>query len=222
LNLCLFFAGSCAGIRGVEWDAVELPSQFMENFLYDRDVSRLVSAHVDTGASLPDDMLAKLHKAKNHHAALQLLRQLHFALTDLRLHSSSEFASFPNAFALERDQATLTTVKPVLSDARFLCAFSHIFAGGYASGYYSYKWAEVLSADAYGAFDEFSASDQKWQQWRGVGRRFRDTVLSLGGAVAPAEVFQRFRGRAPSPDALLESCGLKQARAASAAAKTEL
>lgn len=226
----------------VRRDAVELPSQFMENFLYDADVLRLCSAHVETGAPLPDALLAKLRAAKNHHAALALLRQLHFALTDLRLHDKRDAARFANAFALERDQATKTTVDARLSDARFLCAFSHIFAGGYSAGYYSYKWAEVLSADAFGAFHEAQrwavaheaatraivggapgahvvdgatiaagVSDRKWSAWARLGRRFRDTVLASGGAVSPATVFEAFRGRAPSPDALLEAAGLQVA-----------
>jgi oligopeptidase A len=241
--------GAVAGIAGVEWDAVELPSQFMENFLYDRDVLRLVSAHVHSGASVPDALLRRLRDAKNHHAALALLRQLHLAVTDLRLHCAADLAAHPNAFALERAQAAATTVDPRMSDARFLCGFSHIFAGGYAAGYYSYKWAEILSADAFGAFDEAAidaasagagggdgvagtasasasapvhaadadsvadaaAAAHKWASWARIGRRFRATVLALGGAVAPAEVFARFRGRAPTPDALLRASGLSSA-----------
>ena len=135
-----------------------------------------------------------------------MLRQLYFAFTDLALHDELDPGTGASAFDVQRRIAQRTTVLPPLPEDRFLCSFSHIFAGGYAAGYYSYKWAEVLSADAFGAFEERGLDDPV-----GVaetGRRYRDTVLALGGSVHPMEVFQRFRGREPSPEALLRHTGL--------------
>ena len=135
-----------------------------------------------------------------------MLRQLYFALTDLELHLPDREGT---AFDVQRRVSERTTVLPPLPEDRFLCSFGHIFAGGYAAGYYSYKWAEVLSADAFAAFEEAGLDDEA--ELRRTGARFRDTVLALGGSIAPMEVFTRFRGREPSPDALLRHSGLRAA-----------
>ena len=196
-----------AGTRNVEWDAVELPSQFMENFCYQRATIQEISGHVETGAPLPDELFEKLAAARTYQAGTAMLRQLYLAQTDLELHRSKEVASgAEDAFAVQHRVAERTTVLPPLADDRFLCAFSHIFAGGYSAGYYSYKWAEVLSADAFAAFEEAGLHDE--EALSRTGRRFRDTVLARGGSEPPMEVFKAFRGREPTADALLRHSGL--------------
>ncbi|MSP93197.1 MAG: M3 family peptidase, partial [Myxococcales bacterium] len=195
--------GLHSGIRGVEWDAVELPSQFMENWAYDPPTARGLSGHVDTGAPIPEELLAKLRAARTFLAGSDMLRQLLFGITDLCLHAGPPPA---DPFAVYFDVARTCTVLPPLPDDRFLCGFSHIFAGGYAAGYYGYKWAEVLSADAFDAFEEAGLDDD--EAVRRLGRHFRATVLGLGGSVHPAEVFRRFRGRDPVVAALLRHAGL--------------
>jgi oligopeptidase A len=196
--------GLVSGIRQIEWDAVELPSQFMENWAWHGPTARELSCHVDSGARLDDATLQRLRAAKTFRAGSDMLRQLLFGLTDLRLHRS---APSTDPFAQYFDVARTCTVLPPEPDDRFLCAFSHIFAGGYAAGYYSYKWAEVLSADAFAAFEEAGLDDPA--AVARTGKRFRDTVLSSGGAVQPGEVFRRFRGRDPSVEPLLRHAGLK-------------
>jgi oligopeptidase A len=198
--------GLASGIRNVEWDAVELASQFMENWCYQRQTVDRISAHVDTGEPLPDDLFQKLEAARTYRAGSDMLRQLYFAFTDMALHAGFDPAGPETAFDVQQRVAQRTTVMPPLPDDRFLCGFSHIFAGGYAAGYYSYKWAEVLSADAFGAFEEAGLDDT--DAVTETGRRYRDTVLALGGSVHPSEVFTRFRGREPRPDALLRHAGL--------------
>jgi oligopeptidase A len=195
-----------SGIRNIEWDAVELPSQFMENWCYQRETVRAISGHVYTGEPLPDALFAKLEAARTYRAGSDMLRQLYFALTDLALHHGYDPGRDESAFDVQRRIAQTTTVLPPLPEDRFLCSFGHIFAGGYAAGYYSYKWAEVLSADAFAAFEEAGLDDPA--AVAATGRRFRDTVLALGGSLAPMEVFRAFRGREPSPDALLRHSGL--------------
>jgi len=195
-----------AGINGVEWDAVELPSQFMENWCYDRPTIRGLSAHYQTGEPLPDELFDKITAARNFRAASQMLRQLHFGMTDIYLHHQFDLSSNESPFDVQRRMAERTSVMPPLPEDRMLCAFSHIFSGGYAAGYYSYKWAEVLSADAFGAFEEAGLDNE--EAVKATGRRFRDTVLSLGGSRHPLEVFRAFRGRDPDPQALLRQCGL--------------
>jgi len=195
-----------AGINGVEWDAVELPSQFMENWCYDRPTIRGLSAHYQTGEPLPDELFDKITAARNFRAASQMLRQLHFGMTDIYLHHQFDPSSNESPFDVQRRMAERTSVMPPLPEDRMLCAFSHIFSGGYAAGYYSYKWAEVLSADAFGAFEEAGLDNE--EAVKATGRRFRDTVLSLGGSRHPLEVFRAFRGRDPDPQALLRQCGL--------------
>src|SRR5260221_4985627 len=195
-----------SGINGVEWDAVELPSQFMENFCWEWDVLREMTRHVDTGSPLPKNLFEKMLAAKNFQSGLSMLRQIEFAEFDMRLHSDFNPAKDGSALALlEQVRERVAVLKPPAYN-RFPNNFSHIFAGGYAAGYYSYKWAEVLSADAYSAFEEMSESngilDTK------VGARFRDEVLAVGGSRPAAESFRAFRGREPSVDALLRHSGM--------------
>ena len=195
-----------AGINNVEWDAVELPSQFMENWCLDRQTLMGMARHWKTGEPLPEEDYKKLRNSRTFMQGCGTLRQVHFALTDLRLHSAwnSELGQSPDAF--RRTIADSTTVLPPIPEDRFLCAFGHIFAGGYSAGYYSYKWAEVLSADAFAAFEEVGLDSE--QDVQATGQRFRQTVLSLGGSQKPADVYQSFRGRNPSTDALIRHSGL--------------
>jgi oligopeptidase A len=198
-----------AGINNVEWDAVELPSQFMENWCYDRATLMGMARHWQSGEPLPEADYQKLLAARTFMGGSTTLRQVHFALTDLRLHSvwTPGYGQSPDQ--LRRTIARTTTVlEPIVEDA-FLCAFSHIFAGGYSAGYYSYKWAEVLSADAFSAFEEVGLDVE--DEVVATGRRFRDTVLSLGGSRSPAEIFEAFRGRPPSSEALIRHSGLEAA-----------
>ncbi len=195
-----------AGINGVEWDAVELPSQFMENWCYHRPTLMGMTAHFETGEPLPEDLYEKLCQARTFRAGSDMLRQLNFGMTDMSLHSEFDPSGEESVFDVQRRIMEQTSVLPMFKDDRFLCAFSHIFAGGYAAGYYSYKWAEVLSADAFGAFEEAGLDNDT--AVREAGRRFRDTVLSLGGSRHPMDIFRAFRGREPSPQALLRQNGL--------------
>lgn len=195
-----------AGINGVEWDAVELPSQFMENWCFDPPTLNGLARHWQSGEPLPEEELQKLLKARTFMAGSGTLRQVHLALTDLRLHAQWQPGSGQSPEQLRRQVAETTTLLPLLEEDSLLCSFSHIFAGGYAAGYYSYKWAEVLSADAFAAFEDAGLNDEA--AVRRTGQRFRETVLSLGGSVPPEQVFEAFRGRPPSPDALLRHSGL--------------
>ena len=198
-----------AGISNVEWDAVELPSQFMENWCLDHATLMGMARHWQTQDPLPEAEFKKLQTSRTFNAGLATLRQIHFALTDLRLHSvwTPELEITPNA--MRRDIAVTTTVMPPIPEDEFLCAFGHIFSGGYSAGYYSYKWAEVLSADAFAAFEEVGLD--KEEDIQATGARFRDTVLSLGGSQSPADVFAAFRGRPASTEALIRHSGLKAA-----------
>lgn len=236
--------GDVAGINGVEWDAVELPSQFMENWCYvsivqpinmrsfhftvvniqdnlniplllfllqDKKTVYGFAKHYETGEPLPEDMFEKLKEQKTYGAGMMACRQLLFGLLDMELHSNFDAEAAEKGgesiFDVHRRMAEkCTPYSQPLPEDRFLCTFSHIFAGGYSAGYYSYKWAEVMSADAFGAFEDVGLENEEKVQE--VGRRFRDTVLSLGGGVEPMEVFKRFRGREPSPEALLRHNGL--------------
>ena len=198
-----------AGINNVEWDAVELPSQFMENWCYDRLTLFDMAKHYQTGESLPEHYYQKLLAAKNYLSGSAMLRQLHFSLLDLELHQRYQPGGSETPKQVRDRIAETTTVLPPLPEDSFLCAFGHIFAGGYAAGYYSYKWAEVLSADAFAAFEEAGLEDEA--AVAETGRRFRDTVLALGGSVHPMEVFKAFRGREPKTDPLLRHRGLLEA-----------
>ena len=198
-----------AGINNVEWDAVELPSQFMENWCLDRQTLMGMARHWQTGEPLPEEDYNKLRNSRTFMQGCGTLRQVHFALTDLRLHSawSPELGQSPDTF--RRSIADNTTVLAPIPEDRFLCAFGHIFAGGYSAGYYSYKWAEVLSADAFAAFEEVGLDREAEVQ--ATGQRFRNTVLSLGGSQRPADVYKSFRGRTASTDALIRHSGLAAA-----------
>ena len=198
-----------AGINNVEWDAVELPSQFMENWCYDRPTLFGMAKHYETGETLPEEYYQKLLAAKNYMSGSAMLRQLHFGMLDMELHSNYEPGGEETPSDVRDRLAKTTSVLQPIPEDNFLCAFGHIFAGGYAAGYYSYKWAEVLSADAFAAFEEAGLSDEK--AVKSVGKRFKDTVLSLGGSLHPMEVFQSFRGREPQTEALLRHSGLLNA-----------
>jgi oligopeptidase A len=193
-----------SGINGVEWDAVELPSQFMENFCWEWDVLREMTRHVDTGKPLPKALFDKMLAAKNFQSGLAMLRQIEFAVFDMRLHSDFDPAIRSALELLEEVRAQVAVLKPPAYN-RFPNSFSHIFAGGYAAGYYSYKWAEVLSADAYSFFEENGVLDAK------VGARFRDEILGVGGSRPAAESFRAFRGREPNVEALLRHSGMTAA-----------
>ncbi len=197
---------AASGIHNVEWDAVELASQFMENWCYHAPVLRRMSRHVETGEKLPDALIAKIIDARAFRAGGATLRQLLFGAVDMELHAryAENDPRTPNA--IKEALAPAYSVLPVLPEDRFLCGFSHIFAGGYAAGYYSYKWAEVLSADAFAAFEEAGLDNP--DALEAVGRRFRDTVLAQGGARHPMDVFRDFRGRDPAPEALLRQLKL--------------
>lgn len=194
---------SVSGIRGVAWDAVELPSQFMENWCYDRATLNGFARHYQTGAAIPDALLAKLQAGRGYQAGLQTLRQVEFALFDLRLHRDTEAALAAGQSILDTLTAARAEVSvfPPPAWNRMPNSFGHIFAGGYAAGYYSYKWAEVLSADAFAAFEETGFAPE-------TGRRFRDTVLANGGSADAMDLFVAFRGRKPEVDALLRHSGL--------------
>jgi oligopeptidase A len=199
--------GMVAGISGIEWDAVELPSQFMENWLTQPAVLKRLGRHVETGEPLPDALIGQLLASQTFRAGSDMLRQVYLASLDLTLHARFEPGTDP--FAVQAEIAKRTSVLAPLPADRFLCGFSHIFAGGYAAGYFSYKWAEVLSADAFGAFEDAGLDDEAARV--ATGRRFRETVLALGGSKHPMEVFRAFRGREPSTEALLRHSGLLKA-----------
>lgn len=194
-----------SGINGVAWDAVELPSQFMENFCWEREGLDMIAAHVDTGERLPDELLGKLQAAKNFQSAMGMLRQIEFSLFDFRLHHELSKPSASDVQTLLDDIRDRLSVVPRCDFSRFQNSFGHIFAGGYAAGYYSYKWAEVLSADAFSAFEEAGVFDAD------TGARFRHEILEQGGSRDAAELFRAFRGREPSVDPLLRHSGIRAA-----------
>ena len=191
-----------SGINGVAWDAVELPSQFMENWCWEREALDLFARHYETGDKIPDDLYQRMQQAKNYQSAMQMLRQLEFSIFDFRIHHDYE----PDKGA--RIHATLNAVRKQIAVLqppefnRFENGFTHIFGGGYAAGYYSYKWAEVLSADAFSAFEETGIFN------RYTGKKFMNTILEQGGSREPMELFIEFRGREPTIDALLRHSGL--------------
>ncbi len=189
-----------AGISGVEWDAVELPSQFMENFAWEWEVLGRLTSHVDTGAALPRALYDRMLAARNFQSGLQTVRQVEYALMDMRLHAEPGSEAHIQAL-IDEVRHEVNIVQPPAFN-RFQHAFSHIFAGGYAAGYYSYKWAEVLSADAWSAFEENGVFDAA------TGRRFREAILEAGGSRPALESFKAFRGREPTIDALLRQQGM--------------
>ena len=193
-----------SGISGVEWDAVELPSQFMENFCWEWGVLRHMTAHVDTGEPLPRALFDKMLAAKNFQSGIQTLRQIEFSLFDMQLHTDA--AAAQDVMQVLRQVRDEVAVLPSPAWARSPHTFSHIFAGGYAAGYYSYKWAEVLSADAYAAFEETANADGTPST--DTGRRYRQAILEAGGSRAAMESFKAFRGREPNLEALLRHQGM--------------
>ena len=191
-----------SGINGVEWDAVELPSQFMENWCWEQEALTLISGHYQTGEPLPDSLFNKMLAAKNFQAGMVMVRQLEFSLFDFRIHrdyNPEKGGRIYETLKQVRDQVAV--VQPPEFN-RFAHSFSHIFAGGYAAGYYSYKWAEVLSADAYSLFEDNGVLDAA------TGSHFREQILAVGGSRNAMDSFIAFRGREPRIDALLRHNGL--------------
>ncbi len=195
-----------SGIYNIEWDAVELASQFMENWCYDWQTIQQLSRHVDSQEPIPRELFDKITHARTFRAGAAMMRQLLFSTLDLELHHAYDPTGSETPADVKNRVAATHTILPLLPEDRFLCSFSHIFAGGYAAGYYSYKWSEVLSADAFAAFEEAGIGDDA--AMHRIGRSYRDTVLALGGGTDPMEVFRAFRGRSPEPEALLRHCGL--------------
>ncbi|MEZ5567821.1 MAG: oligopeptidase A [Halioglobus sp.] len=194
-----------SGINGVAWDAVELPSQFLENWCWEREALAFISGHVDSGDALPDALLDKLLAARNFQAAMALLRQLEFSLFDFRLHLEWGTPGFTSVQALLEDVRSAVAVNRPPPFNRFQHSFSHIFAGGYAAGYYSYKWAEVLSADAFSRFEDEGIFNTR------TGADFRAAILAQGGSEDPMTLFVRFRGREPDITPLLRHSGILRA-----------
>ena len=192
-----------SGISGVPWDAVELPSQFLENWCWEPEALALISGHVDTGDTLPADLLQKMLEAKNYNSALQMVRQLEFSLFDFILHNQYQMGEKGQVERVLAEVRSKVAVIDAPDFNRFQHSFSHIFAGGYAAGYYSYKWAEVLSADAFSRFEETGIFNAE------TGRSFLTNILEKGGSEAPMELFKAFMGREPSIDALLRHSGIK-------------
>ena len=203
-----------SGISGVEWDAVELPSQFMENFCWEWDVLAHMTSQVDTGAPLPRPLFDKMTAAKNFQSGLQTLRQIEFSLFDMLLHTRYDAATAQpgDVMALLAQVRAEVAVMPAPEFSRTPNTFSHIFSGGYAAGYYSYKWAEVLSADAYAAFEETAGANGEPSVE--TGRKYREAILEAGGSRSAMESFKAFRGREPQLDALLRHQGMAEAQPA--------
>ena len=196
-------AAAVSGINGVAWDAVELPSQFMENWCWEKDALAFISGHYETGEPLPAELLEKMLAAKNFQSAMMMARQLEFSIFDFRMHAEySDDAPASYIQDVLNDVRQQVAVVPIVEHNRFQNSFSHIFAGGYAAGYYSYKWAEVLSADAFSRFEEEGIFNTT------TGQSFLTEILQKGGSEEPAVLFERFRGRAPSVEALLRHCGI--------------
>jgi len=196
---------SLAGINGVAWDAVELPSQFLENFAWQPDVLQRMSSHIETGASLPQQLQQRLIETRSFQAGLQMVRQLEFALFDFKLHAGHDPAAGGRIAQVLAEVRADVTVTPIPEWNRFAHSFGHVFAGGYAAGYYGYKWAEVLAADAFGAFEEHGVFD------RATAQRFLDAILARGGSRDALDAFIEFRGRRPDVRALLKQNGIEPA-----------
>jgi oligopeptidase A len=193
---------SVSGISGVPWDAVELPSQFMENWCWDREALDLFAKHHETGETLPTELFDRMVAAKNFQTGMQMLRQLEFSIFDFRIHLEYDESKGARIYDILNEVREEVAVLQPPSFNRFPHSFSHIFAGGYAAGYYSYKWAEVLSADAFSLFEENGIFDRE------TGMKFLNSVLANGGSKEPMELFVEFRGREPQIDALLRHCGI--------------
>ncbi|WP_070962665.1 oligopeptidase A [Vibrio sonorensis] len=194
--------GSVSGINGVPWDAVELPSQFLENWCWEEQALAFISGHYETGEALPKSMLEKMLAAKNFQSAMFILRQLEFGLFDFTLHTEYDPETGPRVLETLAEVKAKVAVLPGLEWTRFSHSFSHIFAGGYCAGYYSYLWAEVLSSDAFSRFEEEGIFNTD------TGKSFLNNILEMGGSEEPMELFKRFRGRAPEIDALLRHSGI--------------
>lgn len=192
-----------SGINGVAWDAVELPSQFMENWCWEKDALQLISGHFETGEVLPDELLQKMLAAKNFQSAMMMMRQLEFSIFDMRIHMEYDPEKGIDSQAILSDVRKEVAVFTAPEFNRFQHSFSHIFAGGYAAGYYSYKWAEVLSADAFSKFEEEGIFNTE------TGHLFKSAILEKGGSKEPMELFKAFRGREPSVDPLLRHSGIQ-------------
>lgn len=212
--------GDASGINNVLWDAVELPSQFMENFVLEKKTLEVAARHYQTGEVLPQELVEKVKAQKTYMQGMFVCRQLLFGSLDMTLHASYDpstikigeagevdYNGVESPYQIQQRVASKYAVMPPLREDRFLNGFSHIFAGGYSAGYYSYMWALILSDDAYGAFEEAGLDNETAVVE--MGRRFRDTVLSLGGGTHPGEVFRLFRERDPSPEPLLQHLGFK-------------
>jgi oligopeptidase A len=195
-----------SGINGIEWDAVEIISQFLENWCYHEPTMRSISGHWETDEALPDKHVKKLREARVFRAASAMIRQLEFGMTDMELHSSFNPFSDESPFEVHMRVAEKTHVLPPLEEDHLLCAFNHIFAGGYAAGYYSYKWAEVLSADIYSEFEKTGLENE--DEIKTLGLKLRESFLALGGSVEPMKIFRDFMGRDPSSIALLKQNNL--------------
>jgi oligopeptidase A len=193
---------SVSGISGVAWDAVELPSQFMENWCWEREAVDLISGHYETGDKLPDELYNKMYAARNFQAGMQMVRQLEFSMFDFRLHLEHNPQEGARIQEILDEVRAEVAVVPQPDYNRFQHGFAHIFAGGYAAGYYSYKWAEVLSSDAFAKFEENGIFDRK------TGLEFLECILEQGGSREPMELFKEFRGREPEIDALLRHSGI--------------
>jgi len=194
--------GAVSGINGVPWDAVELPSQFLENWCWEEEALAFISGHYETNEPLPKDMLDKMLAAKNFQSAMFILRQLEFGLFDFTLHTNYDPEIGPKVLETLAEVKSKVAVLPSLEWNRFSHSFSHIFAGGYSAGYYSYLWAEVLSSDAFSCFEEEGIFNPE------TGKRFLNNILEMGGSEEPMELFKRFRGREPQIDALLKHSGI--------------
>ncbi|KOO14034.1 oligopeptidase A [Vibrio xuii] len=195
-------SGAVSGINGVPWDAVELPSQFLENWCWEEEALAFISGHFETGEALPKEMLEKMLAAKNFQSAMFILRQLEFGLFDFTLHTEFDPEVGPRVLETLADVKSKVAVLPSLEWNRFSHSFSHIFAGGYSAGYYSYLWAEVLSSDAFSRFEEEGIFNTE------TGKSFLNNILEMGGSEEPMELFKRFRGREPQIDALLRHSGI--------------
>ncbi|MCW9015498.1 MAG: M3 family metallopeptidase [Kangiellaceae bacterium] len=193
---------SASGISNVPWDAVELPSQFMENFCYQPEVITMISEHFETKQPLPQEMLDKLIRAKNFQSAMMMVKQLEFSLFDMRIHMSEPLDANGIQGVLDETRKEVAVSIPPESN-RFQHGFSHIFAGGYSAGYYSYKWAEVLSADAFSLFEEEGVMNPE------TGKKFRENILEKGGSEEPMDLFVKLRGRKPEIEPLLRHSGIK-------------
>lgn len=197
--------GQAAGVANVEWDAVELPSQFMENWCYHPPTLKQLAGHYQTGEPLPDELIDRILAARTFQSGYATLRQVNFGMLDMTLHKGFD-AQKESPYDIQQRITAETHMLPPVEEDHYYCAFAHIFSSAYAAGYYSYKWAEVLSADAFAAFEEAGLDDDR--QVRQLGRRFRETVLAAGGGQHPMEVYKAFRGREPEPEALLRHNGL--------------